>query len=343
MKNIILLFSVLIYSTAMAQTLKSRGKAFNPDIGVSVLFLDQSSSRDSEDDGMMLQEAELQFSSDVDAYFTARVLFAIEEEDGETAIEPEEAFVESISLPHITLKVGKSKMPLGKHNQLHAHAFPFINAPLQNEVILGEEGLNETGIGVSGLLPASWFSELTFNYVQGENEELFASDKKGNKTVVGRFKNLWDLSDSTTIELGLSGAQGKNSDDKITNLSGVDFTLKWRPTKGGKYNSLEWGTEFLQSNRRGADQEKLAGVASHIKYQLAQRWWTQYRYDYVGLNDPDNFSSVQRHTGLLAFIPSEFSGIRLQYETIDDGQDENEKRLSLQLNISIGAHPAHTY
>jgi hypothetical protein len=293
---------------------------------------------------MALQEAELQFSSDIDAYFTAKAIFAIASENGEYGIEPEEAYVETLAVPHVTFRLGKSKMPIGKHNQLHSHAFPFVNAPLMNASILGDEGLNETGYGASGLLPLPWFSELNFNYVQGDNEDLFNSDRKSQKLIVSRLKNLWDLSDSTTLEFGISGANGKNSDGYVTTLQSADLTLKWRPVSGGKYRSFEWSTEFLEKNKKGATaDDKLAGVVSHVKYQLAQRWYAQYRYDYLGLNDSKTIAASQRHTALIAFLPSEFSGIRMQYETIDDGQDEDEKRLSLQLNISIGAHPAHAY
>ena len=93
----IVMFGVLFLNTfASAESMKSRGKAFNPDIGVNVLFLGQSSERDRSEDGMALQEAELQLSSDVDAYLRAKVLLAIEKEAGEFGIEPEEAFVESL-------------------------------------------------------------------------------------------------------------------------------------------------------------------------------------------------------------------------------------------------------
>jgi len=292
---------------------------------------------------MKLQEAELQFSSDVDAYFTAKALFSVAEENGSYGIEPEETYVETISVPYVTLRLGKSKMPLGKHNQLHSHAFPFINAPLINTTILGEEGLNETGIGVSTLSPLPWFSEITLDYTQGDNADLFNSGKKSDKAVIGRFKNLWDLSDSTTLELGFSGAKGKNSDHLDTNLYGADLTLKWRPIDGGKYHSFEWGNEFLEKDRKGAANGKLSGLVSFLKYQMAQRWYAQYRYDYLGLNKSKSINASKRHTALVAFVPSEFSSVRLQYETINDGQVEDESRVSLQLNISIGAHPAHAY
>ncbi|OUR97410.1 hypothetical protein A9Q84_13880 [Halobacteriovorax marinus] len=335
--------SLLLTSTSYAKQTKSRGNSFNPDIGINILFLNQESSRDKAEDGMKFQEAELQFSSDVDTYFSAKALFAIAEEGGEFGIEPEEAYVETISLPHVIVKIGKSKMPIGKHNELHAHAFPFINAPLINETILGDEGLNEIGVGVSGLIPLPWFSELTFNYTQGDHADLFNGGSKDNKAIITRFKNLWDLSSSTTLELGFSGAKGKNSDQQDTSLYGADLTLKWRPSKSSSNRSFEWTAEFLEKDRKGAADGKLSGIVTHFKYQLAKRWYGQYRHDYLGLNDSKSIASSKRHTGLIAFLPSEFSSVRLQYETIDDGQVKDEKRLSLQLNISIGAHPAHTY
>jgi hypothetical protein len=343
MKIIYILFTLLITQTSYAKKSESRGNTFNPDIGINVLFLNQDSSRDRASDGMSLQEAELQFSSDIDSFLTAKALFAVASENGTYGIEPEEAYIETISIPHVIIRGGKSKMPLGKHNQLHTHAFPFINAPLVNENILGDEGLNETGVGVSGLIPLPWFSELTLNYVQGDNTLLFDSAHKGNKLLVGRFSNLWDLSSSLTLELGLSAADGKNDGESTTALYGTDLTLKWRPEKGGKYKSFEWASEFLEKDKKGVVDGKLSGFVSHFKYQLGQRWYAQYRYDYLGLNKSKSVNPSKRHTGLIAFLPSEFSGIRLQHETIDDGQVENEKRLSFQVNISIGAHPAHAY
>ena len=343
MRALSIVLFLLVNLATSAQVLKSRGNSFNPDIGINLLFLNQTSERDSTDDGMKLSEAELQFSSDVDTYFTAKALFAVAKEGEEFGIEPEEMYVETIAIPHVTLKVGKSKMPIGKHNQLHAHAFPFINAPLVNEAILGDEGLNETGVGASALIPMPWFSELNLNYIQGENESLFNSASKSSQAIVLKFKNTWDLSLSTTLELGLSGAQGGNSDDLRTDVFGVDLTIKWRPTEGGKYYSLEWASEYLEKDRGGPVSDQLSGVVSHLKYQFSQRWFAQYRYDHLGLNKSQDLEISKRHTGLIAYLPSEFSGVRLQFETIDDGLESDENRVSLQLNISIGAHPAHSY
>ena len=118
---------------------------------------------------------------------------------------------------------------------------------------------------------------------------------------------------------------------------------KRQPVKGGKYSAFEWGTEYLKKDKEGDTDPELAGIVSHLKYQFKQRWYAQYRYDYLDLDDLSASEGQQRHTALLAFIPSEFSAFRMQYENIADANDEDEKRLSLQMIISIGAHPAHTY
>ena len=338
-----LLFNAPLYVQAGEKKLKTKGKAFNPNIGLNALFLSQYSNGNSSEDGMKIQEVELQMSSDIDAYFTAVALLAIEEENGIYNIEPEEVFIESLTIPYITLTIGKMSMPMGKHNQLHLHAFPFINAPLANEAVLGEEGLNEAGFSVSGLLPLPWFSEFNLVYAQGENDELFNRDKKNSNLLVARLQNLWDLSKATTLDIGYSWAQGENTNNLDTTLQGADVTLKWRPTKGGKYHSFEWMTEFLQREKKGEANGYVSGFVSSLKFQFARRWYAQYRYDKLGLSE-SQLENPKRNTGLIAFLPSEFSGIRLQYEAIaNDGTNVDEKRASLQFNMSIGAHAAHKY
>jgi hypothetical protein len=349
------------------------GKPFNPDISVNFLGLAQygtaySSSRTVKPhDGLQLQEAEMQFLSDVDPYFRANALFSISQEDGKSsyAIDPEEVFLETISLPYVTVKAGKFKMALGKHNQLHTHAFPFIDQPLIISRLLGDEGLNENGVSVSGLLPfIPWFSELTLQGMSLGNDQLFASKASGDLGYLARFKNLWEISDSTTIELGVSGVQGNNQFARKSTVLGSDLTVKWRPTDGGKYHALVWSTEYLDGQRIGktADRDvanptnpattvtitegvaRLGGIASWVQYQMAERWWLQGRYEYVGLPQSRPLNAAAKESALVAFFPSEFSGLRLQYDWIQDtARPRKDHSIAFQYNVTIGAHPAHSY
>lgn len=337
----------------------SKGRAFNPDIGVNFLGLFQRGTGISDDrtqvphNGFSLQEAEFQFTSDVDPYIKAVALFSVSQESGgaEYGIDPEEVFLESISLPSVTIRAGKMKAAFGKHNMLHTHAFPFIDAPLIHQQLLGDEGLNEIGVSAAVLMPVSWYSEFIAQGFSLSNENLYDSQKSGDVGTLVRLKNLWDLSDDLTMEFGLSGTEGKNKFDRTSSVLGADLTLKWRPSVGGKYHALIWSTEYLNGNRPGLTDatsgeptEKLGGVATWVQYQFAERWWVQGRYEYVGLPHDDAIPFQNKQSALIGFFPSEFSGLRLQYDRIStQGKDKEDNTFALQYNVSIGAHPAHAY
>lgn len=335
---------------------QSRGNTFNPDTSVVGTFLYRNSNRgngvtDDEPNGFLLDEAELQFAADIDVYLRANVIFAIHREDGEWAIEPEEAYVETLSLPVTTLKVGKFKTVLGKYNTVHAHALPFVDNQLISEALLGEEGLNGEGLSAAALIPAKWFSEFTVQAISPNVDPFKSTSPNGNATIA-HFKNLWDLTDDLTMEWGLSGADGNNNVDKHTAIYGTDLTFKWRPSKGGKYSAIIWSSEFLSGktniNPDGTDNQdgiKTQGGYTFIQWQAAQRWWLQARTEYVdSLDEATSIRNIQRkNSALVAFLPTEFTSLRLQYDHLDESVDKPENRVLLQLNISMGAHPAHSY
>jgi hypothetical protein len=296
-----------------------------------------------------LQEAEIQFTADVDPYFKAVALFSVSQEDKVSprkfGIDPEEVYLETLSLPSVTIRAGKFKMAMGKHNQLHSHAYPFIDGPLINTQLLGEEGLNEAGVSAALLLPTGWFSEITAQAFENSNDTLFNSPTSNDAGGLVHLKNLWDLSDDLTAELGLSGAMGKNTAEKTSSIYGADFTMKWRPAVGGKYHALIWSTEYLQGDRKGMAQESLGGLATWLQYQFAQRWWIQGRYEHVGFGRSDAATQPlqNKESVLIGFFPSEFSGIRLQYDHLSTEGSNANNAFAIQYNVSIGAHPAHAY
>lgn len=238
-----------------------------PDIGVNALILYHNSNfhqadmnpaaLDTNPNGLNLQEAEISFKADVDPYNKLSLLLSVSPEystDGTTVtqgwlIEPEEVFAENSSIDSVSLKLGKFKAAFGKHNTLHPHAYIFVEAPLINTRLLGNEGLNDVGISAASLLPVNWYSEMTLQALRGKGEnEQFNSPSPSENVALAHWKNLFDLSDELTFEVGASYATGQNSFKHKTDLIGADFTFKWRPTKGGKYSSFLWATEYISRN-----------------------------------------------------------------------------------------------
>jgi len=350
MKNLLISAVLLCTLSAHAQSVltRSKGNSFNPSIGINALMLYKNGSEDIDEDGFSLQELELQFTSDVDAYFRAEARIALHQEESsegghshEFNVDPEEVFVETISIPKFTLKAGKFYANFGKYNMVHTHALPFIYKGKVQETMFGHEGLSEVGLGASVLAPLSWFSEFSFQILQPTNEDLFVESHHSISYVL-KSKNLWDLSDSLTIEWGLSGLYFSHQENikEETQLYGSDLTLKWKPTQSSNHSSFMWSTEFIHKERKGSISQKDQGLTSFIRYQLASKWYAQAQYEHLDLEDSQN---VNAYTGLLAFIPTEFSSVRVQFDSIHEKDAKAQKRISLQLNTSIGAHPAHVY
>ncbi len=100
----------------------------------------------------------------------------------------------------------------------------------------------------------------------------------------------------------------------------------------------------LAAMRRATEIDQVSGVASWLQYQFAERWWVQGRIDYVGLQRTPLLPLERKQSLLLAFLPSEFSAFRVQYDRIPEGpRGKTDHTIALQFNVSIGAHPAHMY
>jgi hypothetical protein len=369
MKLSIFFILLSIGAETFAQSLKT------PNVSANALFLYRNSNFHKEDtdvvnpdqerNGFNLREAEFQFDSDVDPYTRMSLLLAIhssyESNSGvveeKWSIEPEEGFVESNAVSDVTLKIGKFKAAMGKHNTLHTHAFTFIDSPLANVNLLGEEGLNDVGASAAILLPTSWYSEVTLQYFRGEGENAeFNSPTPGDGVGLAHWKNLFDLTDALTVEFGASYAGGANSLYGTTTLTGADLTFKWRPTDaGGRYQSLLWATEYLgrTQSQTGVTDEKGSGVATWLQYQFAERWSVLYRYD--NLIVENSFDSVSlpndtwnRNSAGILYKPTEFSSYKLEVNQRTGGLpsvtgETTENAVFLQANFTIGAHPGHAY
>lgn len=364
--------SLLFLSILAAQT-NAQTALNSPKVSANALFLYRNSNfANSEQstvrNGPDLQEAEVAFYSDVDPYSRLNVLLTVHPEyelnsttnrvEQKWAVEPEELYAETNHIPLTTARIGKFKAAFGKHNPLHTHVYPFVEEPLANSALLGEEGLNDVGVSAAVLLPVSWYSEFTGQYLRGEGENAeFNSPSPSDGVGVGHLKNLWDLNDDLTLESGFSYAKGKNSLRGQTDLAGADLTFKWRPSSGGKYHSWILAGEFIQRTleQPGTQDEHGRGWNIWGSYQVAERWSALLRYDHLDVHGSDSALNLnalanqtsKRYSAALVFKATEFSAYRLEYNQGEGARAVNgqtvERKIYLQANFTIGAHPSHAY
>ena len=332
-------------------------KVFNPDTSVIGNFIGRGGQRnpfefgsDNERPPLGFDEAEIAFQAYVDPYAKANFFFSLTPQ----GIDLEEGYANFVTLPYdLTAKVGKMKAFFGKDNTWHTHVRPWVDQPLVIHNFFGDEGLNDTGISVSKVIPNPWntFLEATGEVFSGHVPDVFERRGPNDLFYNAHLKAFRDITENNNIEVGtsyargaLAGAPGGNSQ-----FGGIDVTYRWKPLQRGLYNSFIGRLEAITNHRNDFDRN-LKGFYASADYQLDRRWFAGVRVDAAdrpiistaGLA-PVHFTD-RGASGTITFWPSEFSQIRGQLRRTrygDVGRSVNE--FLVQLQFAIGAHGAHTF
>ena len=344
----------------------SGSKVFNPDMAVIGDFLGAAGSNPIHPDPfslggdhpmpLQMHESEASFQAVVDPYARADFFISF----GEEGVDLEEGFVTFTSLPGgLLLKAGKMRAAFGKVNSLHNHVLPWADRPLVTyNLVGGEDGIDDAGFSVARLIPNPWlFLEATGQVFRGDSgadgSPLYQTTKRSELSYVGHLRGYQDLTDNTNIDLGFSYSYGHNGilravdapdqGSLVTQLYGVDATLRWRPLQRSIYHSFVGRGEWIWSHREQHDglQRANGGYLSG-DYQFARRWFAGLRYDRSGR--PDHASLLDSGGAFtITYWPSEFSQVRGEYRRRNyaEGVDANE--LLFQFQFSIGAHGAHPF
>lgn len=290
------------------------------------------------------REFELNVQSALDPYSLTKWTLSFNPEEG---VDIEEGYVSYTGLPGgLTLTAGKFRQELGVLNRYHLHALPQIDYPLALQSYFGEEGLAQTGVSASWLLPRPWATanELTLQLTDGENE-AFGGENFDNLVGLAHLKNYWDIGDAVYAELGLSGIAGGNGTGGDSRIWGGDFTFHWQPPTRAKYREVTWRTELLRSERDDEEgiRQKAWGGYSYLESLIAQNLYGGVRYDRV--EDPLDPEHVR--WGVFPNVTwwqSEFVRLRGEFGFLkDDLTGDKEKRFSLQLTWAAGPHKHETY
>lgn len=333
----------------------------NPDISFNgdFTFLGTDNRQLNKANRFSFREAEVGFQAPIDPYARADAFITFGE--GESP-EVEEAYATFLTLPYnLQARVGKFRVSFGKNNLLHRHALSQTDRPLVEVANFGEEGLGETGVGASYLVPNPWdqYLLLTGEIVNGLGEELEESQgiplenpargrSFGDFVFVGHAQSFFDLNADNNIELGASILANEPRDETETRVVGVDLTYRWRPLAQGGYHQFLWRSEgyftHLDTREDGPSVFDTAGFYTYGEYRLTQTQWVGTRVDWTeipGTSGKKEWAVFPYFT----FSPLEFGYARIGYEFVrsDQLEDKGSHRVWLQYNFSIGPHAAHAF
>jgi len=315
---------------------------------------------DPQQRGFNARNIELAFDGAVDPYFEgfANIVFKLDN-DNETDVEVEEAFMQTTSLPfNLQLKAGQFFAAFGRLNPTHPHTWDFADTPLVNGLFLGPDGLRGVGAQTSWTLPLPWYSQLIFASQNGRGSTGFSFRNPGDDGMffdrittdrearglqdfvwIPRWENSVDLSPTQVVLAGVSGAFGSNETgaNSRTQIYGADLLYKWKSSHAeGGFPFVKWQTEFMYRRfqaGRGADESFPVaetfhdwGMYSQVLWGFRKGWVAGIRGDYVDMQDSNFTDDLDRQSrwrisANLTWYPTEFSKIRLQYN--QDFLEEN--------------------
>lgn len=332
-------------SLAMSSTVIAEESAFNPDI--SLILDGRFGAFDNESDyelpgfmlggeagrgeeGFHLGHNELAISANVDNLFYGKLTAAIADHEGDTEVELEEAFIETVALGNgLKIKAGRFFSAIGYLNQQHGHTWDFADAPLVYRGLFGNQ-LIDDGLQVSWVAPTDIYLQLGGELLRGERFPAggASNDGKGAGTLFAKIGG--DMGESHAWQLGLSHWRAEvedrtsgghhhegeaeevptySGDSKVT---GIDFVWKWAPLGNASERNFKLQGEYFIRDEEGdvimddgskspesttydGDQEGwyLQGI-----YQFMPRWRVGLRYDRLDSDNKGSDEEVLAEAGL---------------------------------------------
>lgn len=331
----------------------------NPEISITGDFVGHFTAPGGEASNVSAtpREFEFSFQAALDPFSHTKI-FVTREQDFEIAgfpeeqgdeeeghgFEIEEGYMYWVGLPGgFGAKLGKFRQELGLYNRWHTHALFDVERPLATTLLLGEDGLIQTGAAVT--LPSVTLGPGTqtvaFEITAGSNDALFAG---GNQlSYLGRLQSFWELSASSFLQLGANGVWGQNDEaDLVSRLASVDVYFRWTPPGRALYRDFQFKGEWYVAEREeiGVSETARGGYAQ-ASVRAGRRWILGARADYV-----EPFEEAPRLVQLVPSITwwqSEWVRIRLQYNYLRPEGGPGNHTLLLQTVWAMGPHKHEAY
>ncbi len=287
--------------------------------------------------GFNIGESELGIAANIDPDFRGVATLAL---GAEGTFSVENAFVQSTALGDgLNLKFGRFFSGLGYLNEVHAHAWDFVEQPLIYATFWNNQ-LGEDGLQIKWLAPFDRFVELGAELGKGRGFPGTNTPKNGSGMGV-LFAHIGDdIGVEQSWRLGFSlhqtqrvKAESANVPDSMGNLltnqfsgdsrtAGVDFIWKYAPNGNIRERYLKVQGEYFRRDERGnlsyntatgganvTDTFALTQSGFYVQsvYQFMPRWRMGARYDRLDSGVAQLGATLTKVISDYAFLPTRTS------------------------------------
>ena len=277
--------------------------------------------------GFSAEHSELVFSANIDDLFYGRVTTAIASHEGETELELEEAFIESVGLGNgLTVKAGRFLSGIGYLNSQHSHAWDFADVPLIYRGLFANQ-LSDEGVQLRWIAPSELYLQFGAELLSGRGFPAGGAEN-GNSAQTVFIKLGGDIGISQSWQLGLSRwqadvtsrtsgghAHGGAASEEFafagdSAINALDLVWKWAPNGNPKQRNLKFQLEYFQRDEAGdvtntADAMETttydasqSGWYAQAVYQFHPQWRVGLRYDQLNASNSGSDDVVLGEAGL---------------------------------------------
>ncbi|ARU59261.1 zinc-regulated TonB-dependent outer membrane receptor [Oleiphilus messinensis] len=355
---------------------------FNPNISVVLdgRYQQNEGALGHSESGFAVGHNELTLSAPVDDLFVGRLTTVLEDHEGETEVNLEEAFVQTVGLSYnLTARGGRFLSQFGYLNSRHTHSDHFSSRPAVYRALFGSHYYDD-GVQLNLLLPTPLYWQVGVEALNGDRLS------EGNEDVgVFTARSEWggDLSVGSSWQLGVSylhnrqtavpdeaGADhsGHDHTDQAhgdhdhaghshsiaytgKHTYGVDLVWKWSPEGNVRQQQVVISGEYIRAtdpNEYASDDDIHEGWYASAVYRFTPQWSIGARYGELDVSQPhgDHFhdQALEEADFMVAYQHSHFSTLRLQFSHQDgEGFENTDDTLVLQYVMSFGDHGAHEF
>ena len=307
------------------------------------------------DEKLTMRGAEVMFYAPVDFRWDGILSLAAHEERGRTLFEVHELHLSTSKLiPRSSLKVGQFFLSLGRLNRFHRHDWPFESAPKVQRTFFAQEGVFDTGVEYSLLLPFAYTFNLTAGVTSGYRygHSHTTGGKPRVPTHYMRFSGFVPFRTTSGMDVGINYLGRTDGHKNEVNLLGLDLTAKF---KGFKKNRWLLQSELWYKREEDAQGETAREVGLYVYNQFPWGETTDIGFRLDGYKNLSKLSFDGHkinhifYGGVInaTFASSEFAKIRttLSHEfNREEGRTrDKDTRVGLQFLFILGSHPAHDF
>ena len=259
-------------------------------------------------EGLSLDESEITLSANVDDWFYGQATISFAQDNGNTSVDVEEAYLDTLSLPYgLGARVGRFYSDVAFQNPVHSHAWDFTDSPLAYEAFLGSQ-YGDDGLRINWVAPTDNLL-LDFGIEAYRGDRFPGGGSNHDSSVLGgahaAFVHLGgDFDDSNSWKLGLShlrvqprDRQSQNGTAQTafngdSNLTVASALWKWAPDGNTTQQNLTLEGEYFYRDESGdigfnqnGDQATLRyrgpqqGAYIQGAWQFMPKWRVGLRYD----------------------------------------------------------------